>query len=69
MGYAEIKEGNPIKVAFLLSDIYCFLVLFVKDYKGSYYTRYPTAKGKEEGDEHRSASFVNYSQRGKQYCQ
>ena len=63
------KEGNPIKVAFLLSDIYCFLVLFVKNYKGSYYTRYPTAKGKEEGDEHRSASFVNYSQRGKQYCQ
>ena len=46
------KEGNPIKVAFLQSDIYCFLVLFVKDYKGSYYTRYPTAKGKEKGDEH-----------------
>ena len=69
MGYAEINEGNPRKVAFLLSDIYCFLVLFVKDNKCRYYTRYPTAKGKEEGDEHRSASFVNYSQRGKQYCQ
>jgi len=29
MGCAEIKEGNPIKVAFLLSDIYCSLVLLV----------------------------------------
>lgn len=67
MGCAGIKEGNLYRVAFLLSDIYCSLVLLVKDYKSRYYTWYPTAKGKEEGDEHRSASFVNYSQRGKQY--